>query len=51
MAFNPLHHKGMPLEDQLRSWSELNTRPYKKEQVHPYSRTRGILASGVEVRR
>lgn len=49
MSFNPLQHKGIPLEDQLRSWSELNVRPYRKEEVHPYSRARGILANGVEV--
>lgn len=49
MTFNPLQHKGIPIEDQLRSWSELNVRPYRKEEVHPYSRARGILANGVEV--
>ncbi len=49
MSFNPLQEKGIPLEDQLRTWSELNVRPYRKEEVHPYSRTRGILANGVEV--
>jgi hypothetical protein len=49
MAFDPLKHKGIPLENQLRNWSELNVKPYDKHQVHPYSRTRGILANGVEV--
>ena len=49
MAFNPLQEKGIPLEDQLRNWSELNVKPYRKEDVHPYSRTRGILMNGVEV--
>ncbi|MFZ5780927.1 MAG: hypothetical protein ACOY4R_12085 [Pseudomonadota bacterium] len=49
MSFNPLQEKGIPLEDQLRSWSELNVQPYRKEEVHPYSRTRGILANGIEV--
>jgi hypothetical protein len=49
MSFNPLTHKGIPMEDQLRNWSDLNVKPYDKRQVHPYSRTRGILANGVEV--
>lgn len=49
MTFNPLQHKGIPIEEQLRSWSELNVQPYRKEEVHPYSRARGILANGVEV--
>jgi hypothetical protein len=49
MAFNPVSHKGIPIEDQLRNWSDLNVRPYDKNSVHPYSRTRGILANGVEV--
>jgi len=47
--FNPLEEKGIPLEDQLRNWSELNVEPYDKNEVHPYSRTRGILLNGIEV--
>ena len=46
---NPLDQKGMPLEDQLRSWSELNVEPYDKLDVHPYTRTRVILMNGIEV--
>jgi hypothetical protein len=49
IRFNPLKEKGIPLEKQLRSWSELNVKPYDKEKVHPYSRTRGILMNGIEV--
>ena len=49
MAFNPFEEKGIPLDDQLRNWSELNVAPYRKEEVHPYSRTRGILMNGIEV--
>jgi rubrerythrin len=49
MAFNPLQERGIPLESQLRNWRELNVTPYRKEEVHPYSRTRGILLNGVEV--
>jgi hypothetical protein len=49
MSFNPLQHKGIAIEDQLRPWSDLNVEPYDKEQVHPYSRARGLLANGIEV--
>jgi hypothetical protein len=49
LAFNPLTERGIPLDRQLRNWSELNTEPYRKEQVHPYSRCRGIVMNGIEV--
>lgn len=49
MTFNPLKEKGIPLDKQLRNWRELNVEPYIKTEVHPYSRTRGILMNGVEV--
>lgn len=41
--------KGLPVEDQFRSWSELNVVPYDKLDVHPYTRTRVILMNGIEV--
>jgi hypothetical protein len=47
--FNPLEHKGMPVEAQLRSWRELNVTPYDKLLIHPYSRSRIILMNGIEV--
>lgn len=49
MGFNPLKEKGMPIEKQWRPWTLLNTAPYAKEDVHPYSRARGILMNGIEV--
>jgi hypothetical protein len=49
MTFNPLREKGVPLEAQLRSWRDLNVKPYDKDDVHPYSRARGILLNGIEV--
>jgi hypothetical protein len=49
MGFNPLAEKGIPLEKQLRNWSELNVQPYDKEQVDPYTRTRVIAMNGIEV--
>ena len=49
MSFNPLTERGIPLERQFRNWSELNTTPYDKNQVHPFSRCRGIVMNGIEV--
>lgn len=49
MSFNPLAEKGIPLEQQLRNWSELNVQPYNKRDVHPYTRTRIITMNGIEV--
>jgi hypothetical protein len=46
---NPLEESGIPVEDQLRSWSELNVEPFDKREVHPYTRTRAILMNGIEV--
>ncbi|MFP4009058.1 MAG: hypothetical protein ACLFV6_13795 [Spirulinaceae cyanobacterium] len=49
MSFNPLTEKGIPLDQQLRNWSELNIQPYNKQDVHPYTRTRIITMNGVEI--
>jgi hypothetical protein len=49
MAFNPLDETGIPVDEQLRDWSELNVDPYDKATVDPYTRTRVILMNGLEV--
>ena len=49
MTFNPLAEKGIPLEKQLRSWSEINVQPYDTRSVHPYTRCRIIAMNGIEV--
>jgi len=49
MAFNPFEEKGMKLEDQIQSWSQLNVQPYNKMEIDPYTRTRIILMNGIEV--
>jgi hypothetical protein len=49
MPFNPLAERGLPLERQLRSWSELNVDPYDTRAVHPYTRCRVIVMNGIEV--
>ncbi|WP_395671916.1 hypothetical protein [Phenylobacterium sp.] len=48
MPFNPLAERGLPLDKQLRSWSELNVQPYDTREVHPYTRCRVILMNGIE---
>lgn len=48
MSFNPLEQKGMPLEKQLRNWSELNVTPYDKNTVDPYTQCRVITMNGTE---
>jgi len=49
MGFNPLQEKGVPLEEQVRNWSELNVEPYDKNDVEPYTRCRVIAMNGIEV--
>lgn len=49
MAFNPLTEKGIPIERQFRSWSELAGDTYDTNDVHPYTRCRVILMNGIEV--
>lgn len=49
MAFNPLQEKGIPIDKQLRNWSELNVQPYDKNAVDPYTRCRVIAMNGIEV--
>lgn len=49
MAFNPLAEKGIPIDKQLRNWSELNVQPYDKNAVDPYTRCRVIALNGIEV--
>lgn len=49
MTFNPLEEKGIPIDRQLRSWSDLDVDPYDTNDVDPYTRCRVILMNGVEV--
>ena len=49
MTFNPLKEKGLPLEKQQRNWHQIVGKPYKKQKVDCYTRTRQILMNGIEV--
>ncbi len=48
MLFNP-DERGIPLDEQVRTWSELNSQPYDKMAVDPYTRCRIIAMNGIEV--
>ena len=49
MTFNALKEKGMKFDKQLRTLEHISAKPYKKELVDCYSRTRQILMNGIEV--
>jgi len=49
MAFNPLDHRGIPLEKQVRTWRELNVEPIDPDNADPYTRCRIIAMNGIEV--
>jgi len=49
MTFNPLKEKGMSLDKQQRNWHQIVAKPYKKQKVDCYTRTRQILMNGIEV--
>jgi len=47
--FNPLDHKGIPLDQQIRNWRELNVEPIDPEAVDPYTRSGSSRWNGIEV--
>ena len=49
MSLNPLKEKGMSLDKQLRNWHQIVAKPYHKQKVDCYTRTRQILMNGIEV--
>ncbi|MCU1370812.1 MAG: hypothetical protein JWO77_2006 [Ilumatobacteraceae bacterium] len=49
MAFAPFDQAGIPVEDQFRSWSELNVDPLSSRPDDPYTLARVILMNGTEV--
>ncbi|TDC84046.1 hypothetical protein E1285_02795, partial [Actinomadura sp. 7K507] len=49
MAFNPLEHRGIPLDDQLRNWSQLDVAPVDPDTSDPYTKCRIIAMNGIEV--
>src|SRR6266540_374000 len=49
MTFNPLEQQGIPLDQQLRNWRELNVLPVDPDHSDPYTKCRIIAMNGIEV--
>jgi len=48
-VFNPLEHKGLALDRQLRNWREMDVKPIDPDLADPYTRCRIITMNGIEV--
>jgi hypothetical protein len=48
MAFDPLQERGIPLDEQVRDWRELNVTPIDPDHADPYTRCRIITMNGIE---
>jgi hypothetical protein len=48
VTFNPLEQSGVPLDEQFRSWRELNVEPVNIEGGDPYTRCRIVVMNGIE---
>ncbi len=48
MKFNPFEQKPKKLESIIMDWKTIAVKPYKKDEVSPYTRTRCILMNGTE---
>ncbi|MGD9715338.1 MAG: hypothetical protein AB7V46_25275, partial [Thermomicrobiales bacterium] len=49
MALNPFRERGVPLDQQIRSWKEIALPPYRKQDVDAFTRCRVILMNGIEM--
>jgi rubrerythrin len=47
-TLDPWRERGIPLEQQFRSWKQRIKTPYHKLDVDPYTRVRVILMNGIE---
>jgi hypothetical protein len=47
-TLDPWRERGIPLEQQYRSWKQRIKTPYHKLDVDPYTRVRVILMNGIE---
>ncbi|GLX96626.1 hypothetical protein [Herbidospora sp. NBRC 101105] len=48
MTFNPLRERGIPLDEQVRTWRELAVMPIDPDEADPYTRCRIITMNGIE---
>jgi hypothetical protein len=49
VSFNPLEHRGIELDEQIRNWRELNVAPIDPDETDPYTRCRIIALNAIEV--
>jgi len=47
-TLNPWQERGIPLDQQYRSFKERSHKPFSKCDVEAYTRSRVILMNGVE---
>ena len=48
MTFNPFKEKPKKMESIIMSWKDIFVKPYNKNEVSPYTKTRIILMNGTE---
>ena len=48
MKFNPFEEKPKKIESVIMSWKDIFVKPYNKNEVSPYTKTRIILMNGTE---
>ena len=48
MSFNPFKEKPKKIESVIMSWNDIFVKPYNKNEVSPYTKTRVILMNGTE---
>lgn len=48
MSMNPFLERPMKLEDSFKDWKSIYPKPYNKNEVDPYTKTRIILMNGTE---
>lgn len=49
LVFNPFDEKPIPFDDMFMDWETVYPKPYCKNTVDPYTKTRVILMNGIEV--
>ncbi len=47
--FNPLEQQGIPLDEQIRNWREMDVIPIDPDDADPYTRCRIIAMNGIEI--
>ena len=48
ITMNPFEQKPNPIDDTFRNWTNIYPKPYIKQEVDPYTKTRVILMNGTE---